>query len=160
MNVATKGTFMGNMSKGFPILMAEDDEDDRLLAQTALREAHLANEIRFVPDGVHLLDYLQHRGQYADAHSYPRPSLILLDLNLPRKNGWEALAEIRADTDLHMIPVVALTTSRSERDILRSYHLGVNSYITKPANYSELVRAMKALSDDWFDTVTLPCEIP
>ena len=138
------------------ILMADDDADDRLLAEKALHEYRLKNGIRFVEDGVELMDYLYHRGKYAAPASSPRPGLILLDLNMPRKDGREALAEIKADPDLHRIPVVVMTTSQAEEDIVRAYDLGVNSYITKPVSFQGLAEVMKALSIYWFEIVKLP----
>ena len=138
------------------ILMADDDPDDRLLASKALHEYRLKNGIRFVEDGEELMDYLFHRGKYADPASSPRPGLILLDLNMPRKDGREALAEIKADPELHRIPVVVLTTSKAEEDIVRAYDLGVNSYITKPVTFQGLAEIMKTLSIYWFEIVKLP----
>jgi CheY-like chemotaxis protein len=128
------------------ILMADDDADDRMMAEKALRESRLSNGLMFVEDGEELMNYLHHRGKYADATQYPLPGLILLDLNMPKKDGREALAEIKADPLLRRIPVVILTTSKAEEDILRSYDLGVNSYITKPVTFQGLVEAMKILN--------------
>jgi two-component system, response regulator len=138
------------------ILMAEDDPDDRLLSEEALKEAHLANELRFVNDGEQLLEYLCHRGDYADREAYPRPGLILLDLNMPKKDGREALKEIKEDPELRSIPVVVLTTSKAEEDILRSYDLGVSGYVTKPVTLQELIDVMKGLGRYWFEIVELP----
>lgn len=138
------------------ILMADDDADDRMLAKDALEECRLANDLRFVEDGEELMDYLYHRGSFADPADSPRPGLILLDLNMPRKDGREALKEIRADPELRPIPVVVLTTSQAEEDILRSYDLGANSYVTKPVTFQSLVEIMKALGRYWFNIVALP----
>jgi CheY-like chemotaxis protein len=138
------------------ILMADDDADDRLMAKKALKEYRLKNGIRFVEDGQELMDYLHHRGKYADPATSPQPGLILLDLNMPRKDGREALAEIKADPELRRIPVVILTTSKAEEDILRSYDLGVNSYITKPVSFQGLAEALRVLSQYWFEIVRLP----
>ena len=138
------------------ILLADDDEDDRMLATDALREARLANEIRSVEDGEQLMDYLLQRGGYSAPDAAPRPGLILLDLNMPRKDGREALREIKADPVLRQIPVVVLTTSRAEEDILRTYDLGVNSFITKPVSFDGLVEVMRALAVYWFEIVRLP----
>lgn len=138
------------------ILMAEDDPDDRLLAEQALRANRLANDLRFVEDGEELMDYLMRRGKYEDPETSPRPGLILLDLNMPRKDGREALSEIKADRSLRCIPVVVLTTSSAEEDILRSYDLGVNSFISKPVNFEGLVEAMKIFGKYWFEIVQLP----
>src|SRR4051794_13748222 len=114
------------------ILMADDDADDRLMTKEAFEESHLANDLRFVENGVELMDYLKRRGKYRDPGTSPRPGLILLDLNMPRKDGREALEEIKQDPSLRRIPVVVLTTSKEEEDVHRSYELHVNSYITKP----------------------------
>jgi CheY-like chemotaxis protein len=138
------------------ILMADDDPDDRELTRDALAESRLANDLRFVQDGVELMDYLRHRGAYANGASSPRPGVILLDLNMPRKDGREALREIKADPDLHAIPVVVLTTSRAEEDIARSYELGANSFISKPVTFDGLVSVMRGLGQYWFDIVALP----
>ena len=138
------------------ILMADDDEDDRLMTKEALEEARLANDMYFVEDGEELMDYLYHRGKYADGKNAPRPGLLLLDLNMPRKDGREALKEIKADADLRQIPIVVLTTSQAEEDIYRTYDLGVNSFITKPVSFDGLVEAMKALAKYWFQIVKLP----
>lgn len=138
------------------ILMADDDPDDRLMAEKALREARLKNGLFFVEDGEELMDYLHHRGKYIDAVQYPLPGLILLDLNMPKKDGREALTEIKADPKLRHIPVVVLTTSKAEEDILRSYDLGVNSYITKPVSFQGLAEALKILNMYWFQLVKLP----
>jgi CheY-like chemotaxis protein len=138
------------------ILMADDDEDDRFMAQEALLEARLTNDLHFVVDGEELMDYLCHRGKFSDPESAPRPGLILLDLNMPKKDGREALKEIKSDPDLKQIPIVVLTTSKADEDIYRSYNLGVNSYITKPVSFEGLVDVMKALSLYWFEIVRLP----
>ena len=139
------------------ILMADDDPDDRELTEEALRTARLKNDIRFVVDGQDLLDYLRREGDYcgADADA-PRPGIILLDLNMPKKDGREALAEIKGDPDLRRIPVVVLTTSKTEEDVLRTYDLGVNSFITKPVSFQGLAEAMRVLSRYWFEIVRLP----
>jgi CheY-like chemotaxis protein len=138
------------------ILMAEDDPDDRLLSKEALEEAHLSNDVRFVVDGEDLLDYLHQRGKFAPPAAAPRPGLILLDLNMPRKDGREALEEIKATPTLRHIPIVVLTTSKAEEDILRSYDLGVSGYITKPVRFEELITVMKGLGRYWFEIVELP----
>lgn len=146
------------MSNAVPveILMADDDPDDRLMAAKAMKEYRVKNGLRFVEDGEELLDYLYHRGKYADPASSPTPGLILLDLNMPKKDGREALAEIKAHPELRKIPVVVLTTSKAEEDILRAYDLGVNSYITKPVSFQGLAEVMKTLSIYWFEIVKLP----
>jgi CheY-like chemotaxis protein len=137
--------------------MADDDEDDRVLTAEALRNSRLANEIRFVIDGEDLMNYLRRIGQYAGSNGdAPRPGIILLDLNMPKKDGREALAEIKADPELRQIPVVVLTTSKAEEDIVRTYDLGVNSFITKPVTFDGLADAMRTLATYWFDLVELP----
>jgi CheY-like chemotaxis protein len=138
------------------ILMAEDDPDDRLLAAEALRETRAGDELRFVEDGEQLLDYLRRRGRWADPAQSPRPSLVLLDLNMPRMDGREALAAIKADPELRRIPVVVLTTSRSHDDVFRSYDQGANSFISKPVSFAGLVDAMRVLSTYWIDIVEPP----
>jgi CheY-like chemotaxis protein len=138
------------------ILIADDDPDDRLLAQHALEKSRLANDLRFVEDGEELVDYLRRRGKYVDPATSPRPGLILLDLNMPRKDGREVLKEIKGDPRLKDIPVVVLTTSKAEEDVARTYSLGVNSYITKPVKFSALVKVMKTLGKYWFEIVELP----
>ena len=147
---------MSKPGESVNILMADDDPDDRMMAEKALRESRLTNGLRFVVNGEELMDYLYNRGQYADAALFPTPGLILLDLNMPKRDGREALAEIKADPNLRRIPVVVLTTSTAERDILRSYDLGVNSYITKPVTFQGLAEALKILNQYWFQLVRLP----
>ena len=140
------------------ILIAEDDLDDRLLTKEALVEARLSNDLRFVGDGDELLDYLRHRGHYRDPASSPRPGLILLDLNMPRKDGRETLRELKSDPDLRHIPVIVLTTSRSEGDVRRCYELGGNSYITKPTSFNGLVETLIALGKYWLEIAELPLD--
>jgi len=136
------------------IVMAEDDADDRLLVQDAMAECHWDGDLRFVENGEELLDYLLRRGKYALANA-PRPGLILLDLNMPRKDGREALREIKSSGDLKRIPVVVLTTSKADTDIGSIYELGANSFIAKPVQFEALVNVMKVLSQYWFRTVEL-----
>ncbi|MBI2950414.1 MAG: response regulator [Verrucomicrobia bacterium] len=140
------------------ILLADDDPDDRLLTKQALEENRLANDLRFVENGEELLDYLYRLGKYRDPASSPRPGLILLDLNMPKKDGREALEEIKSNPDLRQIPIVILTTSKTEEDIYRSYNLGVNSYIAKPVTFQGLVEVMRTLGKYWFEIVELPPE--
>lgn len=143
--------------KPITILMADDDEEDRELARDALQDAHLANEMRFVVDGQDLMDYLRLEGRYADASvDAPRPGIILLDLNMPKKDGREALGEIKTDPALRQIPVVVLTTSKDEEDVLRTYDLGVNSFVTKPVTFAGLVEVMRTWTRYWFEIVELP----
>ena len=137
------------------ILMAEDDSDDRLLAQDALKESGLAAELRFVEDGVELLDYLSRRNEFSEPGSAPRPGLIILDLNMPRKDGREALQEIKAHPEWRKIPVVVLTTSTAEPDVTRVYELGGNSFISKPVSFDSLVSLMKSVVNYWFNVVVL-----
>lgn len=144
--------------RAITILMADDDADDRLLAKDALFESRLVNNLYLVSDGQELLDYLRHQGSYTDPSTSPRPGVILLDLNMPRMDGFEALAEIRRDAALRQIPVVILTTSKTEEDIYRGYDLGANSFVTKPVSFEGLVSAMKALGQYWFEIVELPTE--
>lgn len=146
------------MKQGNPILIlvADDDPEDCMLIRDALDESRLANELHFVSDGEELLDYLHHRGTFADAALSPRPGLVLLDLNMPKMDGREALEEIKHDPQLRQIPIVVLTTSKAEEDIFRSYDLGVNSYITKPVTFDSLVRVMRTLGKYWFEIVELP----
>jgi CheY-like chemotaxis protein len=144
---------------GVTILLADDDEEDRAMTISALRERRVANDIRCVGDGEELSDYLFRRGKYANAAEAPMPGLILLDLNMPKKDGREVLAEIKADADLRSIPVVVLTTSKAEEDIARTYDLGVNSFITKPVTFDGLVQAMDAFSRYWLEIVELPNDL-
>ena len=131
------------------ILMADDDPDDLLLAKQAFEKTRLANDLRTVEDGEELLDYLHQRGAYAAPGAAPRPALVLLDLNMPRKDGREALREIKADPSLRHIPVVVLTSSKEERDMVTSYKLGVNAYVVKPVDFHEFVNAIKELGVFW-----------
>ena len=140
------------------ILMADDDEDDCMLASEALTESRLVNVLHFVQNGEELMDYLYRRGKYTEQSDSPRPGLILLDLNMPKKDGREALREIKADPNLRQIPVVVLTTSKAEEDIYRSYDLGANSFITKPVTFASLVEVMKTIGKYWFEIVDLPPE--
>lgn len=135
------------------ILMAEDDADDRLLAKDALTECGMADQLRFVENGEELLDYLSRRNKYADPESSPRPRLILLDLNMPRLDGREALRQIKCDPVLRNIPVVVLTTSKAESDITRIYELGANSFIAKPVAFDAFVNTMAIIGRYWFSTV-------
>jgi CheY-like chemotaxis protein len=139
------------------ILMADDDEDDRVLTAGALKQSRLINDVRFVVDGDDLMQYLRGQGAYGPGGiPAPRPGLILLDLNMPKKDGREALAEIKGDPLLRRIPVVVLTTSKGEEDIVRTYDLGVNSFVSKPVTFEELAAVMGTLACYWFDLVELP----
>jgi CheY-like chemotaxis protein len=138
------------------ILMADDDADDRRLTQEAFEEGRLINDMRFVENGEQLLDYLRKTGPYAPPAEAPRPGLILLDLNMPRKDGRTVLKELKTDPDLRQIPVVVLTTSKADEDIYKSYDLGVNSYIVKPVTFEALVDILQTLEKYWFEIVELP----
>jgi len=138
------------------ILMADDDPDDRLLLEDALEEVRLNNQFAFVEDGVELMDYLHRQGNYSHLENSPLPGLILLDLNMPKKDGRQALQEIKSDPKLRCIPIVILTTSKAEEDILRSYDLGANSFIVKPVTFDKLVEIVRQLTDYWFQIVRLP----
>ena len=142
--------------KQLTILIADDDIDDCLMTQRALADARVFNPIHFVHDGAALLDYLHGRPPYGDSVTSPRPSLLLLDLNMPKIDGREALAVIKGDPNLRRIPVVVLTTSKAEEDICSTYNLGANSFITKPASFDSLVAKMRAIGEYWFETVELP----
>jgi two-component system, response regulator len=139
-------------------LMADDDPDDRLLINEAFQESLIANSIFFVEDGVELMDYLRHQNRFSNPVDAPTPDLILLDLNMPRKDGREALAEIKSDPHLRYIPVVVLTTSKAEEDIMRSYDIGAASYITKPVTFDGLVEAIRGLGQYWVQIVRLPAK--
>lgn len=141
--------------KPIVILMADDDDDDYLLTKKALAESRLLNDLKRVKDGEELMDYLHRRGDYA-AENAPRPGVILLDLNMPRKDGREALREIKSDESLRNIPVVVFTTSKAEEDIYKTYQLGVNSFITKPVTFDNLTDVMRTLGNYWFEIVELP----
>jgi CheY-like chemotaxis protein len=138
------------------ILMADDDADDRLLANDALLDCAFEGHVRFVEDGEELVNYLRRIGKYSAVDANPRPGLILLDLNMPRKNGKEVLREIKADPALRQIPVVVFTTSRSDSDIAAVYELGANSFVVKPTGYDDLVGIMRSLKQYWFSIVQLP----
>ena len=142
------------MTTATTILVADDDSEDRAMIQEAFTEARLKNEVHFVEDGEQLLSYLRREGDYADMAGRPLPGFIMLDLNMPRKDGREALREIKADPNLSHLPVVVLTTSQAEEDIIRTYGLGVNSFISKPVTLEGLVDVIKALSNYWLEIVT------
>ena len=146
-----------NGKQSIHIVMAEDDPDDRMLTRRALKKSRLVNTLATVADGEELMDYLYQRGAYDDAE-VERPGLILLDLNMPRMDGREALQRIKSDAELRRIPVIVLTTSEAEQDIIESYDLGVNAYVTKPVTFDGLVSAIQALGDFWFEIVKLPSD--
>ncbi len=142
--------------KSILILIAEDDEEDKMLIQEALEENRLANRLEFVSNGEELLEYLLHKGKFSDKKAFPLPGLILLDLNMPKKDGREALKEIKDHPELRRIPVVILTTSKAEEDVIRTYNLGVNSFINKPVSFDGLVEVTGTLGKYWFEIVELP----
>jgi len=148
---------MSKYGKPITILMADDDDDDRRLTKEALLEGRLVNDLRFVENGEELMEYLRRQGKYA-AGDVPRPGLILLDLNMPRKDGRTVLKEIKGDPELRQIPVVVLTTSKADEDVFKSYDLGVNSYIVKPVTFEALVDILQTLEKYWFEIVELPLE--
>ena len=141
------------VSDAFDILLVEDNPGDARLAQEALKEGRLSTRLRVVVDGVEAMAYLRREGEFAGA---PRPHLMLLDLNLPRKDGRQVLAEMKADPDLRRIPVVVLTTSQAEQDILRSYDLHANCYITKPVDLDHFIAVVRAIEEYWCAVATLP----
>lgn len=149
---------MNLQGKAVTILMADDDADDRLLAKDALAECNLNGELHFVENGEELLDYLERRGKYAELANSPRPSLILLDLNMPRKDGREALREIKSNPEFRKIPVIVLTTSKADTDIAQIYDLGANSFISKPVTFDSLVKMMRILGNYWCEIVELPAK--
>lgn len=145
-----------NSLREVEILLVEDNPADVLMTRSAFEDFKIANTLHVVEDGVEAMAYLRQEGEFAGA---PRPDLIMLDLNLPRKNGREVLAELKADPALRNIPVVVLTTSRSEQDVLQAYDLHANSYIVKPVGFVNFVEAIKSIKNYWFSLVTLPTEI-
>lgn len=147
---------MNNSRKSLTVLVADDDEDDRSFIRKAWNKSRAANDLRFVEDGEELTEYLNHTDRYADPASAPRPAVILLDLNMPKKDGREALREIKANPDLRQIPIIILTTSQAEEDICRSYDLGASSYITKPVTFGALVDVLQVLGRYWIEIVDLP----
>jgi CheY-like chemotaxis protein len=138
------------------ILLADDDVDDRDLTRDAMRRNQLSGELRWVEDGEELLDYLNHRGRYSDPEESPRPGIILLDLNMPRMDGREALREIKANPELRRIPIIVLSTSSADEDVLRSYELGANCFITKPSTFEQLVDVVRVLGEHWLEKARLP----
>ncbi|KAA2245241.1 response regulator [Chitinophaga agrisoli] len=148
---------MQNMPAGkFSILIADDDADDREMLKAAFEESNIGHNIKFVENGEELLRYLKRKGSYADDLRHPLPQIILLDLNMPKKDGREALKEIKTDNYLKRIPVIVLTTSQEEKDVKKSYELGVNSFIIKPVTFRKLVEFTQTLWKYWFEFVELP----
>lgn len=146
---------MRDIGKLVDILLIEDNPGDVRMTQEVLKESKILNKMYAVEDGVEAMAFLRREGKYADA---PRPDLILLDLNLPRKDGHEVLAEVKSDDDLKRIPVVVLTISEAEDDILKSYDLHGNCYITKPIDFREFIKVVKAIEDFWLTIVKLSPE--
>lgn len=144
------------ITKSITILIADDDQDDCEMIRDAFNESRLANDLQFVRDGEELMNYLRGIGRFEDRKKYPRPGLILLDLNMPKMDGREALREIKTDSELKFIPVVVLSTSKAVEDIYKTYNLGVNSFITKPVRFESLVNLTKDLGRYWFQLVELP----
>ena len=144
---------MENNSYSIEILLVEDNPGDARLTIEAMREAKVRNRMHVVEDGVEAMEFLRRQGRFGDA---PRPDLILLDLNLPRKDGREVLAEVKTDPDLKRIPVVVLTTSRAEEDVLRAYDLHANCYVTKPVDFEQFMRVVREIDEFWVKVVTLP----
>ena len=149
----TRQVLHGSLGRPVHILLVEDSPSDVAMTLAALREGHIANDIHVAGDGEEALNYLFRRGEFAGA---PRPDLILLDLNLPKKDGREVLAEVKADNDLKVIPVVVLTTSAAESDVLRMYKLHANSYVTKPVGFDQFLSAIQHIEDFWLTLVRLP----
>lgn len=149
---------MNRATSPIRILVADDDADDRLMIKDAFEESRLGNPVDFVEDGVQLMEYLLRTSAYEGAHDVPYPGLILLDLNMPRKDGRTALREIKAHPELHRIPIVILTTSKAEEDIVRTYDLGVNSFICKPVTFDGLVEIVRTVGRYWIEIVALPPE--
>ena len=146
---------MKDARKPLRVMIADDDPDDQWLITDALKAANIAHQVVFVSDGVELMDYLHQKGQYSNPQAYPRPDLILLDLNMPRKDGREALCEIKSDPELRRIPVVIFTTSQSAEDVAQCYDLGGNAYVVKPHSFAGLVQVLKTLDEHWCNTARL-----
>ncbi len=147
---------MVSAAKPLSLLIADDDENDYVLLSCAARRAQLPAQLCWVKDGMELLEYLRGQGCYSDSDSYPRPALILLDLNMPRKDGREALQEIRHDPGLGSLPVVILSTSKAAEDIRLAYEAGAHSFITNPPEFQRLVEIVEVLKRYWFEVVSLP----
>jgi CheY-like chemotaxis protein len=153
--VQPQGGFMVR-SVAVTILMADDDVDDRDLTRDAMRKNRLQGDLKWVEDGEELLDYLNHRGRYSGPKAAPRPGIILLDLNMPKMDGREALREIKANPELRRIPIIILSTSSADEDVVRSYDLGANCFITKPGTFEQLVDLIRVLGEHWFEKASLP----
>ncbi len=145
------------MNTAVPILMADDDADDRYLLKSAFEDCRLTNPLHFVEDGVQLMDYLLRKGAYSET-GYPAPGLILLDLNMPRMDGREALRAIKTHPELKSIPVIILTTSKSDEEILNTYVSGANCFITKPVSFDELMGVVSSIGKFWLETASIPAK--
>ncbi len=148
-------TLVQEAGKMINILLVEDNPGDVRLTEEAFRESKIRNQFHAVEDGVEALDFLHQEGKYADA---PHPDVILLDLNLPRKDGREVLEEIKSDEKLQRIPVVVLTTSSAEEDIIRTYNLHANCYINKPVDLEQFLKVVQTINEFWLNIVVLPTE--
>jgi CheY-like chemotaxis protein len=146
-----------NMGRAAEVLLVEDSPGDVRLTREALKEGKVRNNLSVVNDGVEAMEFLRRQGKYADA---PRPDIVLLDLNMPRKDGREVLAEMKGDDDLKRIPVVILTTSEAEQDILKTYELHANCYLTKPVDLEQFISIVKSVEDFWLTIVQLPRSRP
>lgn len=144
------------MGRPVEFLLAEDNPGDVRLTKEALRESKISNNLNVVPDGVEAMAFLRREGKYADA---PRPDVILLDLNLPKKDGREVLAEVKADPGLRLIPVVIITSSEAEQDVLRTYELHANCYVTKPVDLEQFIKVIQSIETFWLTIVTLPSSV-
>jgi len=149
---------MNASSQPIRIVVADDDSDDRMMIKDAFDESKLGNPVDFVEDGVELMEYLNREGKWTHLANQPFPGFILLDLNMPRKDGRTVLKEIKESSGLHRIPIVILTTSKAEEDIIRTYNLGVNSFICKPVSFDKLVDIVKTVGHYWIEIVALPPE--
>ncbi len=155
-SVKTQSALVRGHPPGFTILMADDDTDDCLLAREAWEEIKSGHELRFVHDGQEVLDYVFHRGRYTKHHSAPRPGIILLDLNMPKKNGHEVLGVIKTHADLQTIPIVIFTTTRHSDEIHRAYQEGANAFMTKPTSFEGYCHVLQTLDRFWFQVAQLP----
>lgn len=144
------------MGRPVEFLLAEDNPGDVRLTREALRESKISNNLNVVPDGVEAMAFLRREGQYADA---PRPDVILLDLNLPKKDGREVLAEVKVDPNLRLIPVVIITSSEAEQDVLKTYELHANCYVTKPVDLEQFIKVIQSIETFWLTIVTLPSSV-
>ncbi|HSI96391.1 MAG: response regulator [Methylophilaceae bacterium] len=144
------------MGRSVEFLLAEDNPGDVRLTKEALRESKISNNLNVVPDGVEAMAFLRREGKYADA---PRPDVILLDLNLPKKDGREVLAEVKADPSLRLIPVVIITSSEAEQDVLKTYELYANCYVTKPVDLEQFIKVIQSIETFWLTIVTLPSSV-